>query len=68
MQVYWKTKRYTKSQDIAAKPNEHFSLVNSDSFKESDSKTLDTGLSELKRFLDGKVSNDIYFRTHAITL
>ena len=27
MQVYWKTKRYTKSQDIAAKPNEHFSLV-----------------------------------------
>ena len=59
-------KRYTKSEDIATKLNEYFSSI-LEIFKDTDSEQFDTDLTELKKFVDGKVPSDTYFRIPNIT-
>ena len=65
-EIIFDNRRYTKSEDIAAKLNEYFSSI-SEIFKDTDSEQLDTDLNKLKPFFDSKVPNNTYFKIPVIT-
>ena len=65
-EIIFDNKRYTKSEDIAAKLNQYFSSI-SEIFKDTDSEQLDTDFNKLKHFVDSKVPNNTYFNFPVIT-
>ena len=65
-EIIFDNKRYTKSEDIAAKLNQYFSSI-SEIFKDTDSEQLDTDFNKLKHFVDSKVPNNTYFKIPVIT-
>ena len=65
-EIIFDNKRYTKSEDIAAKLNQYFSSI-SEIFKDTDSEQLDTDFNKLKHFVDSKVPNNTYFIIPVIT-
>ena len=65
-EIIFDNKRYTKSEDFAAKFNEYLSSI-SEIFKDTDSEQLDTDFNKLKHFVDSKVPNNTYFKILVIT-